>query len=235
MGCLGGLRRALVALVRARALPPPSAHGSSPVGELTTAVGGAISWLVAQRTRSCLADKANTGGGGLRRSVAEFPAAEAVSSPATQVGRCRSLGWWHAWTCVRRWVLVARRDSSWCGRNGVVPGGEGVSPRRSALARTHPRSPAGSWPGELPAAEAASRQKQRRRRGGFGGVLGGGRRWKREFLVEEESGIEGVLGEKVVEGEDDFDGEFLVATRGRDLGEFLAGRWRKAIVFSGAV
>lgn len=108
MGCSGGLRRALAALVRARALPPPSAHGSSPVGELTTAVGGAISWLVAQRTRSCLADKGNTGGGGRRRSVAEFPAAEAVSSPAElpamQVGRCRSLGWWHAWTCVRRWA-----------------------------------------------------------------------------------------------------------------------------------
>ncbi|BAT14616.1 Os11g0582900 [Oryza sativa Japonica Group] len=135
MGCSGGLRRALAALVRARALPPPSAHGSSPVGELTTAVGGAISWLVAQRTRSCLADKGNTGGGGRRRSVAEFPAAEAVSSPA-ELPATQSPG---------ATVLGAAEAVSFPAKL-LGPGGGGVSPRGwLALARTRAPAIAGGF------------------------------------------------------------------------------------------
>lgn len=99
-----------------------------------------------------------------------------------------------------------------------------------------PRSPAQepAEPREEPTGVSCFLPRRGRNSGGAaagscvgGGVLG-------EFLVEEEdgsasfwwqeeSGIAGVTGEMVVEGEDDFDGEFLAATRGRDLGN----SWRE--------
>uniref|UniRef100_A0A0E0MGL7 F-box domain-containing protein n=1 Tax=Oryza punctata TaxID=4537 RepID=A0A0E0MGL7_ORYPU len=126
-GRLGVLRRALAALVRGRALPPP-AHASSPVCGLTAVVGGAISWLVAQRTRSCLADNGSTGG-------------EAVSSPAELPATKVSLTGMVARARVRRGVLgVGELPAAEAASSRTVLGGPGVA--RVARGEVGARGPA---------------------------------------------------------------------------------------------